>query len=90
KQTVIPQAQIDETSSLLEKTLNDFNINAKVVAAYPGPLITRYEIDLARGTKVSKLTNISQDLARALSTTAVRVVEVIPGKPYVGLELPNP
>ncbi|APD49886.1 DNA translocase FtsK [Francisella hispaniensis] len=90
KQTVISQAQLDETSSLLEQTLNDFNINAKVVAAYPGPVITRYEIDLARGTKVSKLTNIAQDLARALSTTAVRVVEVIPGKPYVGLELPNP
>lgn len=90
KQTVISQAQLNETSSLLEQTLNDFNINAKVVAAYPGPVITRYEIDLARGTKVSKLTNIAQDLARALSTTAVRVVEVIPGKPYVGLELPNP
>ncbi|APC92207.1 MULTISPECIES: DNA translocase FtsK [Francisella] len=90
KKTVISQAQLDETSSLLEQTLNDFNINAKVVAAYPGPVITRYEIDLARGTKVSKLTNIAQDLARALSTTAVRVVEVIPGKPYVGLELPNP
>ena len=90
KKTVISQAQLDETSSLLEQTLNDFNINAKVVTAYPGPVITRYEIDLARGTKVSKLTNIAQDLARALSTTAVRVVEVIPGKPYVGLELPNP
>lgn len=90
KQTVISQAQLNETSSLLEQTLNDFNINAKVVAAYPGPVITRYEIDLARGTKVSKLTNIAQDLARALSTRAVRVVEVIPGKPYVGLELPNP
>ncbi|MEY8714050.1 DNA translocase FtsK [Francisella philomiragia] len=90
KQTVISQEQLNDTSSLLEQTLNDFNINAKVVAAYPGPVITRYEIDLARGTKVSKLTNIAQDLARALSTTAVRVVEVIPGKPYVGLELPNP
>lgn len=90
KKTVISQAQLDETASLLEQTLNDFNINAKVVNAYPGPVITRYEIDLARGTKVSKLTNIAQDLARALSTTAVRVVEVIPGKPYVGLELPNP
>ena len=90
KKVAVSQEQLKETSSLLEQTLNDFNINAKVVAAYPGPVITRYEIDLARGTKVSKLTNISQDLARALSTTAVRVVEVIPGKPYVGLELPNP
>ncbi|WP_150466794.1 DNA translocase FtsK [Francisella sp. SYW-9] len=90
KKVAVSQEQLNETSSLLEQTLNDFNINAKVVAAYPGPVITRYEIDLARGTKVSKLTNIAQDLARALSTTAVRVVEVIPGKPYVGLELPNP
>ncbi|MDE4994606.1 cell division protein FtsK, partial [Francisella tularensis subsp. holarctica] len=65
---VIPQAQLDETSSLLEQTLHDFNINAKVVAAYTGPVITRYEIDLAMGTKVSKLTNLAQDLARALST----------------------
>lgn len=90
KKVAVSQEQLNETSSLLEQTLNDFNINAKVVAAYPGPVITRYEIDLARGTKVSKLTNIAQDLARALSTIAVRVVEVIPGKPYVGLELPNP
>lgn len=90
KKTVVSQSQLEATSSLLEQTLNDFNIDAKVVGAYPGPVITRYEIDLARGTKVSKLTNIAQDLARALSTTAVRVVEVIPGKPFVGLELPNP
>lgn len=90
KKIVVSQQELNETSSLLEQTLNDFNINAKVVGAYPGPVITRYEIDLARGTKVSKLVGISQDLARALSTTAVRVVEVIPGKPYVGLELPNP
>ncbi|ASG67286.1 DNA translocase FtsK [Francisella halioticida] len=90
KKIAVSQEQLKGTSSLLEQTLNDFNISAKVVAAYPGPVITRYEIDLARGTKVSKLTNIAQDLARALSTTAVRVVEVIPGKPYVGLELPNP
>ena len=89
KKSSVSQTELEETSSLLEQTLNDFNINAKVVGAYPGPVITRYEIDLARGTKASKLTSISQDLARALSTTAVRVVEVIPGKPYVGLELPN-
>lgn len=55
KQTVIPQAQLDETSSLLEQTLNDFNINAKVVAAYPGPVITRYEIDLARVQRLANL-----------------------------------
>ena len=88
KITVSPQ-ELNDTSALLEQTLNDFNISAKVVGAYPGPVITRFEIDLARGTKVSKLVGISQDLARALSTASVRVVEVIPGKPYVGLELPN-
>ncbi len=90
REVSVSKHELDETSAILEQTLNDFNIKAKVVGAYPGPVITRFEIDLARGTKVSKLTGISQDLARALSTTAVRVVEVIPGKPYVGLELPNP
>ena len=89
KKITISQQELNETSALLEQTLNDFNIAAKVVGAYPGPVITRFEIDLARGTKVSKLTSISQDLARALSTTSVRVVEVITGKPFVGLELPN-
>ena len=89
KKITVTQQELDDTSSLLEQTLNDFNINAKVVGAYPGPVITRFEIDLARGTKVSKLVGISQDLARALSTASVRVVEVIPGKPFVGLELPN-
>lgn len=89
KKQTVTQQELTDTSSLLEQTLNDFNINAKVVGAYPGPVITRYEIELARGTKVSKLVGISQDLARALSTASVRVVEVIPGKPYVGLELPN-
>jgi len=89
RKMTVSQQELDETSSLLEQTLNDFNINAKVVGAYPGPVITRFEIDLARGTKVSKLVGISQDLARALSTASVRVVEVIPGKPFVGLELPN-
>ncbi len=85
----VSQQELNETSALLEQTLNDFNISAKVVGAYPGPVITRFEIDLARGTKVSKLVGISQDLARALSTASVRVVEVIPGKPFVGMELPN-
>lgn len=89
KQVTVSQQELNDTSALLEQTLNDFNIAAKVVGAYPGPVITRFEIDLARGTKVSKLVGISQDLARALSTASVRVVEVIPGKPFVGLELPN-
>ena len=89
KKITVSQQDLNETSALLEQTLNDFNIAAKVVGAYPGPVITRFEIDLARGTKVSKLVGISQDLARALSTASVRVVEVIPGKPFVGIELPN-
>ncbi len=89
KKVTVSQQELNDTSALLEQTLNDFNISAKVVGAYPGPVITRFEIDLARGTKVSKLVGISQDLARALSTASVRVVEVIPGKPFVGLELPN-
>eukprot|EP00973_Karenia_brevis_P044206 6124851-Karenia_brevis.AAC.1 len=66
------QKQLKEISSLLEHTLTNFNINAEVVAAYRGPVITKYEIYLARVTKVLKLTNIARDLARALSTTAVR------------------
>jgi S-DNA-T family DNA segregation ATPase FtsK/SpoIIIE len=89
KKVTVSQQELNDTSALLEQTLNDFNISAKVVGAYPGPVITRFEIDLSRGTKVSKLVGISQDLARALSTASVRVVEVIPGKPFVGLELPN-
>ena len=89
KKTTVSQQDLNDTSALLEQTLNDFSIAAKVVGAYPGPVITRFEIDLARGTKVSKLVGISQDLARALSTASVRVVEVIPGKPFVGIELPN-
>ncbi|EJZ1177986.1 cell division protein FtsK, partial [Escherichia coli] len=77
------------TARLIEARLNDFRIKARVVGYEPGPVITRFELDLAPGVKASRISNLSRDLARSLSTVAVRVVEVIPGKPYVGLELPN-
>jgi S-DNA-T family DNA segregation ATPase FtsK/SpoIIIE len=64
-------------------------VQAKVVGVYPGPVITRFELDLAPGMKASKITNLSRDLARSLSASSVRVVEVIPGKTFVGIELPN-
>ncbi|MEK5795001.1 DNA translocase FtsK, partial [Acinetobacter nosocomialis] len=66
-----------------------FNVKAKVVEAQPGPVVTRFELDLAPGVKASKVTNISRDLARSMSMASVRVVEVIPGKPYIGIEVPN-
>lgn len=80
---------LKEKGRLLEQKLNDYKIKAKVVGIEPGPVITRFELDLAPGVKVSKLTSLSKDIARSLSALAVRVVEIIPGKPYVGLELPN-
>jgi DNA segregation ATPase FtsK/SpoIIIE, S-DNA-T family len=80
---------LEYTSRLIEKKLSDFNVTAKVVAAYPGPVITRYEIEPATGVKGSQIVNLSKDLARALSLTSIRVVETIPGKNLMGLELPN-
>jgi DNA segregation ATPase FtsK/SpoIIIE, S-DNA-T family len=92
-----PQAQetvsvetLEFTSRLIEKKLSDFGVDAKVVAAYPGPVITRYEIEPATGVKGSQIVNLGRDLARSLSLTSIRVVETIPGKNYMGLELPNP
>jgi DNA segregation ATPase FtsK/SpoIIIE, S-DNA-T family len=76
-------------SRLVELKLLDFNVDAKVVGVYPGPVVTRFELDLAPGVKVSKITGLSKDLARSLSAISVRVVEVIPGKSFIGLELPN-
>lgn len=76
-------------STLVEEKLAEFGINVKVVAVYPGPVITRFELSLAPGIKVSKLTTLSKDIARSLSLTSVRIVEVIAGKSYVGLEVPN-
>lgn len=81
---------LEFTSRLIEKKLSDFNVDAKVVAAYPGPVITRYEIEPATGVKGSQIVNLARDLARSLSLTSIRVVETIPGKNYMGLELPNP
>lgn len=83
------QEQLEQVSRNVELRLNDFGIEAQVVAVYPGPVVTRFELQLAAGTKVSKITTLAKDLARSLSVISVRVVEVIPGKTYVGLELPN-
>lgn len=85
----VSQEELDAVSRLVEAKLQDFNIEAKVVGVYPGPVITRFELDLAPGIKVSKITGLSKDLARSLSAMSVRVVEVIPGKSYIGLEIPN-
>ncbi|TLU66271.1 cell division protein FtsK [Thalassotalea litorea] len=85
----INQEELDMVSRLVESKLLDFSIQAQVVNVFPGPVITRFELDLAPGVKVSKISNLSKDLARALSAISVRVVEVIPGKSVIGLELPN-
>lgn len=87
--TKISEESLNHMARLLEEKLADFGITAKVVGACPGPVITRYELDLAAGVKVSRLSTLAKDLARALSAHSVRIVEVIPGKPYVGLEIPN-
>jgi len=81
---------LEFTSRLIEKKLSDFGVEVKVVAAYPGPVITRYEIDPATGVKGSQIVGLARDLARSLSITSIRVVETIPGKTFMGLELPNP
>jgi S-DNA-T family DNA segregation ATPase FtsK/SpoIIIE len=81
---------LEFTSRLIEKKLMDFGVEAKVMAAYPGPVITRYEIEPAVGVKGSQIVNLVKDLARALSVVSIRVVETIPGKACMGLEVPNP
>lgn len=85
----ISQDDLDRVSRLVEVKLLDFGVEAKVVGVHPGPVVTRFELDLAPGVKVSKITGLSKDLARSLSAISVRVVEVIPGKSFIGLELPN-
>lgn len=85
----IDKEALQEIARLVESKLADYKIKAQVVGIFPGPVITRFELDLAPGVKVSRISGLSMDLARSLSAMAVRVVEVIPGKPYVGLELPN-
>src|SRR6185503_5117469 len=81
---------LEYTSRLIERKLQDFNVQVKVVAAYPGPVITRYEIEPAVGVKGAQVVNLARDLARALSVMAIRVVETIPGTSCMGLEIPNP
>jgi S-DNA-T family DNA segregation ATPase FtsK/SpoIIIE len=83
------QQDLDAMSELVETKLGDFGVSVEVAAVHPGPVVTRFELQPAPGVKVSKITNLSKDLARALSVTSVRVVEVIPGKSVVGLEIPN-
>jgi len=87
---MVPAETLAFTSRLIEHKLKDFGIEVRVVAAYPGPVITRYEIDPAVGVKGSQITNLVKDLARALSVVSIRLVETIPGKAYMALELPNP
>lgn len=79
----------ESLSQLVETRLQDFGVEVKVMGIYPGPIITRFELDLAPGIKVSKIVGLAKDIARSLSTVSVRVVEVIPGKSYIGLEIPN-
>ncbi len=89
-QETVSVETLEFTSRLIEKKLSDFGVEVKVVAAYPGPVITRYEIDPATGVKGSQIVGLARDLARSLSIVSIRVVETIPGKTYMGLELPNP
>ena len=83
------EVSFEDLSQLVEQRLSDFGVVAKVVAVHPGPVITRFELDLAPGIKVSKISGLAKDIARSLSASSVRVVEVIPGKSVIGLELPN-
>jgi len=85
----IPAESLEMTSRLIEKKLRDFGVEVRVVAASPGPVITRYEIEPATGVKGSQIVNLAKDLARSLSLVSIRVVEIIPGKNYMALELPN-
>lgn len=85
----IEPEDLERVSRLVEAKLLDFNVEAKVVGVHPGPVVTRFELDLAPGIKSNKITGLSKDLARSLSAVSVRVVEVIPGKSFIGLELPN-
>lgn len=90
RKPVYSREQLQQLSELLEIKLQEFNVKAEVVNAQLGPVVTRFEVALAPGVKASKVTGIAKDLARSLSMASVRVVEVIPGKPYIGIEVPNP
>lgn len=89
KQSGFDKKQLEDLSRLVEERLADFGVQVEVVAVHPGPVITRFELQLAPGIKASKITGLAKDLARSLSVVSVRVVEIIPGKPVVGLEIPN-
>ena len=89
RQDTVPADTLEMTSRLIEKKLKDFGVEVHVVAASPGPVITRYEIEPATGVKGSQIVNLAKDLARSLSLVSIRVVETIPGKNYMALELPN-
>jgi DNA segregation ATPase FtsK/SpoIIIE, S-DNA-T family len=89
RQETVPPETLEMTSRLIEKKLKDFGVEVRVVAASPGPVITRYEIEPATGVKGSQVVNLAKDLARSLSLISIRVVEVVPGKNYMALELPN-
>ena len=89
RETISPET-LEYTSRLIERKLKEFGVDVKVLAAYPGPVITRYEIEPAIGVKGSQIVNLVKDLARSLSVMSIRVVETIPGKSYMGLEIPNP
>lgn len=89
EEAVYSEEALHDMSRLVESKLADFNVEAQVVAVHPGPVITRFELQLAPGIKASKITGLAKDIARSLAIVSVRVVEIIPGKPYVGLELPN-
>lgn len=89
RQHTVSEEELERIARLVEAKLADYNVQANVVGVYPGPVITRFELDLAPGVKVSKIVSLDRDLARSLSAISVRVVEVIPGKPFIGLELPN-
>ena len=88
--TLVDHNNLEQMAHILQSTLGEFGIDAKVVEFHPGPVVTRFEIELAAGTKVSKISTLAKDLARNLSVVAVRVVEVIAGKSTIGIELPNP
>ena len=81
--------ELQEFASLIEEQFKNFNIEVKVVNIEPGPVITRFELDLAPGVKIAQINNLNKDIARALAVTSVRIVDIIPGKPFIGLEIPN-
>ena len=89
KVTGYSETDLEDMSRLVEDILADFNVSVTVVGFHPGPVITRFELQLAAGVKVSRISSLSKDLARALLVTSVRIVEIIPGKSVVGLEIPN-